>query len=234
MLVVILLLSCVFAVAEGPKPILFQNIPWGTDYTSVDNTLSDLKLWQIKGEAFDTKPMEDITWNRYIGKTKFEYTDINIIAHAFNKEMNVAGYTTSDIVLYFAYTPVDGVLTHEDKDTALYGATYQFEPADTDSMVSDLKSKLISIYGEPNRAGSDTDFVKNSYEITVWTDTNGGVLVLGVQHAPSDSTLYKDTIWISYIYSEADNWLQAASDAEKAAALAAQSAVSGNGDVSGL
>lgn len=130
---------------ELPKQeILFRGINWGTSFSDVEKLLPDLGLWGIYGEAFKTMSVDDIILGDYEG-IDFEYTDINIIGETTNNVVNVAGYETSDIELYFAYVPVNGILTKEEQHSALYGARYTFEPINLKNMSDDLINKLTSL-----------------------------------------------------------------------------------------
>ena len=79
----------------------------------------------------------------YTKEFDFEYHDINIPATAWNKEFMVAGYKTTGVTLHFAYKVIDGVITHKEEDTLLYGAQYEFTPVDSKAMVSDRKTNCL-------------------------------------------------------------------------------------------
>ena len=143
----------------------------GSSYSKVDEQHDELGLWNLSGEAFRTYSLDDIAIRDYSG-IDFEYSDINIIGCCNNKETVVAGYTTSDICLYFVYVPINGFLTHEERDSALYAAKYTFEPADIDSMSTDLIDKLTSIYGTPDDTDDGSDLWNDKYHYTFWFGNN--------------------------------------------------------------
>ena len=219
---------------EGEKEILFRDVPWGTSYTEANSLLSDLDLWNLSGEAFQTKSIDDITLGDYKG-IDFEYTDINIIANAMNGEVEVAGYTTDSVELDFAYVPNNGVLNKTEDESALYGAQYTFLPRNLSEMSADLINKLSSLYGEPSETKNDSDWLGLKYTYTFWKGANDTEVVLRTQDASADMTdLYDDEIVISYVWLKGDELLQAASDTLAGTANANESAVYGNDLTNGL
>jgi hypothetical protein len=230
----IMLLMFAFNTVARADEILFRNLPWGSTLTSVTET-TGFKFTKIHGESYKTYSVDAVLHGDYDG-LKFEYTDINLIANVRSpsKEQNVAGFTTSDMVLYFAYIPDDGTMVYEDDHTALYGARYIFEPTDIDGMAADLMRKLSSLYGEPTKKSSDSDWMNNKYVHTYWEGDNNTVVVLREQHADSTSTLYHDEIQIGYAWRNGDIMLQDASDTIKAALSSLESDNYGSNDTSGL
>lgn len=218
-----------------PVPeILFCNIPWGTSFSVVDEELGELGLWGISGENYKTMSVDDIILGDYHG-IDFEYSDINIIGNAYNGEIDVAGYTTSEVKLYFAFIPVNGILTKEDDASALYGAQYVFQPKNLNQMESDLIEKLTSLYGEPSKTASDSDIWGIKYYYTYWYGGNSTQVVLKKTDASNDSTnLYNDEIVISYVWTEGDELLQNASDILKKEAEKKEADSYGNGKTNGL
>ena len=216
------------------EEILFRDIPWGMSYVEVDEMLGEIGLWGLSGESYRTFSVDEVVLGDYKG-LDFEYSDINIIGNSTNGELEVAGYTTTDTSLYFAYIPVDGILTKEDKDSALYGAQYVFEPKNLEQMSVDLISKLKNIYGEPGKTTKDTDIYGNEYTYTYWYGQNETELVLRVLDTTNGVTeLYEDEIVISYVWRKGDEMLQTASDILKAAAEEKEAESYGNGEISGL
>lgn len=214
--------------------ILFMEIPWGTNYTTVDRDHGELNIWAISGENFKTYSIDDIVLGDYQG-IDFEYTDINIIANALTGEIDVAGYTTSKVVLYFAYIPVGGKLTKTEKDSALYGAQYVFEPKNLKVMSADLIEKLSLVYGKPDKETKDTDIWGNKYTYTWWYGPNNANIVLKQTDSSKDSTgFYSDEIIISYVWLKGDELLQNASDILKKEAIEKESESYGNNSTNGL
>lgn len=216
------------------KEILFKDIPWGTNYTEVDRALPELNLWTLTGDAYMTFSTDEIVLGEYQG-IDFEYSDINIIASAFNGENEVAGYTTSSTSLYFAYVPVDGVLTKTENDSALYGAQYVFTPQNLDAMSEDLIEKLSSVYGEPSERINDKDMWDNEYEYVYWYGQNNTELVMKIVNTQNDTTgVYDNEIVLSYVWRDGDKLLQQASDILKKEAIQNEEEIYGNDSVEGL
>lgn len=166
---------------------------------------------------------------------EFTYGGINMTAKPFmNKETQVAGYTTSDIELYYAFTSMDGVQNQNYDDTALYGARYTFEPSDVQGMTADLKEKLSSIYGEPDETKEDTDLWGNKTTVVYWHGSNDTVVALRSVNTENDSTDLYDEITIGYAWEKGDELLQSIDALMKGDATAGEAAIFGNGDTSGL
>lgn len=221
--------------AEEEKEILFRDIPWGTSYTDVDNQNPDFGLWPIEGDSFISPSVDAILLDNNYEGIDFEYGDINIIGNTFDFTPNVAGYTASEVTLYFAYTSQDTTLSKTEQDSALYGAKYKFEAMDLESMANDLVSKLTSLYGDPEETTNDKDIWGNKSTFTHWKGANDTELMLKTTDASEDTTGFcSDEIVISYAWREGDTLLQTASDILKAEAQGAEAEVYGNDDVSGL
>lgn len=209
-------LGCNISLAsEGEKEITFRDIPWGTAFPAVDEQLGSWELWNMNDELLKTYSADDILLGDYKG-IDFEYSGMNIISNAFNGEQSVAGYTTSGIKLYFAFLPVDGYLTYDESDTALYGAQYEFKPTNREEMYNDLTNKLSELYGEPAKVTDDSDMWGNAYTYTYWYGANDTELVLRCTDATNDTTdFYDDEIFVSYVWRGGDDLLQQGSDAIK-------------------
>ncbi|MBR4084158.1 MAG: hypothetical protein IKK33_07730 [Lachnospiraceae bacterium] len=216
------------------KEILFMNIPWGTSFTKVDEMHGELELWGLSGDSYKTYSVDDIILGEYEG-IDFEYDDINIIGNCFNSEVEVAGYTTQKVALYFAYNIVDGTLPKTENESSLYGGQYIFDTENLDGMYSDLKDKLTSLYGEPSKTTQRTDYLDISYTYTWWYGLNNTVVVLKSQDASNDTTdLFDDEITISYAWMNGDELLQNASDCLKQNALNEEESNYGSNNTSGL
>lgn len=214
------------------KEIVFRGIPWGTSYAEVKKILSDTNWFEFTGFDMWTYSTESIL-NDASGDAGFEYLDIELQCAAMDPNWIVAGYQTDGVTLYFAFTPSD-VGLNRDKDSArLYGATYRFEPADVHAAADDLVEKLSSLYGEHAGKKDCPTYGENVKYTYLWSGLNSHVQ-LGVMDYVPDAEYVNDSLWISYVTDDGDEWLQAASDALKAAALTEQNAVTGNGDTSGL
>lgn len=216
------------------KEILFMETPWGISYTEFNNLHNELGVWALSGEMYKTYSIDDIVLNDYEG-IDFEYSDINIIGNCYNGEVDVAGYTTKSISLYFSYIAANEVLTKTENDSAFYGARYEFEPTNVNEMYSDLTKKLSSVYGEPYKNSSYVDMFKNKYNYTYWYGQNDTMLVLKSVNTENDTTdLYEDEIYISYVWLKGDELLLQASDTLKQEAINKEKEIYGNNSTNGL
>lgn len=219
---------------EMKKEIIFMDTPWGVSYEEVNKKFPDYNIMCLAGEHYKTMSCDDILLGDYNG-IDFEYSDINIIGSALKKEVEIAGYVTSDLNFYFSYIPVDGVLTKTEKDSSFYGAQYVFSPKDLKKMKKDLLEKLTSLYGEPSKSNKDSDLWGNKFTYTYWYGANDTELVLKTQDSSEDSTeLYEDEICISYIWRKGDELLQNASDLLKKQAIKEEAEAYNNTNTDGL
>lgn len=220
-------------VVRSEAEITFKDIPWGTTFSEVDSTLSQLRLWNITGEDFKQYSVDDILIGDYKG-IDFEYSGINVISMAMNGEQGVAGYTTSGIELYFAYVPVNGYLTYNEDDSVLYGAQYKFEPTDLELMYSDLVQKISGIYGDPYNTTEDYGILGSRYTYTFWYGKNDTELVLRAEDNSNNALDLPNEIYISYAWRYGDTLLQNASDAVKKEKLDAEIDAQESGNTDGL
>ena len=217
---------------KQPKPeITFRNIPWGTSYPDATSAIPEIAFAPFHGEIFKTYSVDQIITGKGI---TFEYTDINISASSIASSISVAGYETSKVELFFAYTPKNGILTKKEEDTALYGAMYEFEPVNTESMSKDLLQKLSSVYGEPDSTSYDSNIFGGITKYTYWSGANNTLLVLCVQDESNSSWKSSEKVRIIYAWRDGDELLQQASDCLKEEAIRSEESKYGNGNVNGL
>ena len=76
--------------------------PWGTSYVDFKNNHGELGISGMSGENYRTFSVDEVVLGDYKG-IDFEYNDINIIGNCYNDEIDVAGYTTKEISVYFVY-----------------------------------------------------------------------------------------------------------------------------------
>ncbi len=220
-------------IEELKSEILFQNVKWGTSFPEINNKFSNWKLLNLHGEGYQTYSTDDILLGSYKG-LRFDYSGINVISSAL-KQQEIAGYTTSEINLYFAFLPVDGCLTYSESDTSLYGAQYVFKPTDLNAVYEDLKNKLSQQYGTPSKVTYDKDLRNNEYSYTYWYGENDTELVLkGLCGEIDTSGYYDDKIYISYVWRNGDTLLKNASDAVKAEKNSKEKDAQSNNNTNGL
>ena len=227
-----LMIPAALASTEYENEIQFRSTPWGISFTEADEVFSEYGLMGMTGESMKFYPIVQLYSDTYDWDSSPEYHDINIIGNCWNKEFEVAGYKTSDIRLHFAYKVVDGVITHEEPDSMMYGAQYIFEPADADSMVNDLTSKLSGLYGDIDKDGTRSLNGIWDYKWWIWNGANNTAVSLTWEDCINGE--YKDKVWISYFTNEGDDWLYAASDGEKERLLREERAGAASGNTDGL
>lgn len=213
------------------EEIVFRGIPWGTSYENATSQVPDVNFVSYQGESIKTYSVEEIVYGFGI---RFEYTDINIKAHNLFGSVCIAGYDTSSVDLFFAYVPVDGSLTKLDRDSALYAASYEFDPIDTKAMAKDLKEKLSAMYGDPSETSHGEDFWGGAVDYTYWYGANDTLLVLCVDDESESRWKLSERIRIVYAWREGDRLLQEASDCLEREAIASEKSKFGNGNTNGL
>ncbi len=177
-----LCLVCIFSNVNAlayDKTIEFRNIPWKTNYDTAVSMVG-IKFHEMSGEIFYAMPVKDILFGQGAGSYKFENNDINIwaangIFSLVTSDITVGGFSPASINMYFAYTPVNGILTQETKDSALYAASYTITESSDVDVLSNIKNKLISIYGEADTVGT---YNNDGYQYIIWDGANDTVLVL--------------------------------------------------------
>lgn len=204
------------------KEILFRNIPWGTSFSEIETQNPVWGLYSYGGDFYDVKSVSNIL--TFSGYTKqYEFTDIRIYGDAENGAVNVAGFTTTDIRLFFARLPVEGILSKEEKDTALYGARYEFENMDNiDAMEAELIRKLTQLYGVEGTVSVMDGWSGTSEKYVYWYGANQTAVCLKTVRAKNAD---EDSLYISYAWLRGDELLQNANDAEVARINAENEAV---------
>ena len=150
-------------------------------------------------------------------------------------DVDVAGYSTPYLNFYYSYNINENKIDFDDSNTLLYGAQYEFEPQDIDSMYSDLFEKLSSVYGDPDKTESDTTQwgIKNTY--TWWYGANNTALVLRASDLSDyDDDLETNNIYISYVWQKGDELLKTADDTLSQMQMDGETEIYGNGSTNGL
>lgn len=225
----------VLAEERSEKEILFRDIPWGTNFLDTANYFEGYDLWDLSGDWTVNPSVDGVLLNNDNEGIDFEYNDINIIGNLYPGEMEVAGYTTKDVELHFAYTFKDDMLLKNKYYCALYGATYVFEPLNLEEMTQDLIAKLSSIYGDYAKESTDRDLFGSVYKYYYWYGVNDTELVLVSETVSEDmAELLSDTISISYAWRKGDELLQEANDYLKNEDINAEASSYGDSNTSGL
>lgn len=224
----------VLAEERSEKEILFRDIPWGITYAEACDLMPEFDWYTMYFYMMKTYSVDEIIYGDYEG-IDFENSGINMTAIPFyNKETSVAGYTTSNIDLYFSFPVINGIMAQDENNSIFYGARYEFEPENTDDMYDDLKTKLSSLYGNPIKEYSEADYLDIETTITVWEGANNTYVSLYADDVFDEVELWPDSLYISYAWGEGDAFLQAASDAVSAQAIEEESSIYGNDDLGGL
>jgi len=231
-LVLSLLLVGTIAFAQTDKEITFQDNAWGVSYTQINQKYSSYDIHDMSGKLIKTFSVDEVIKDD--GGLDFEYTDINVVGNAYTPESQVAGYTTTDVSFYFAYKPVNGILTKELSDTMMYAARYEFATSDLEVMEADLTTKLTGLYGEPDATDSGSNMWGTEFKYVYWYGANDTGVTLIVHHPSVNTFLSEDSIRLVYFTRQGDKWLQEASDAEAYKESLGKNATPDAGDSSGL
>ena len=186
-------------ISSQDTAIVFRNIPWGSTYSDTMSKMADTNTsWERLSPATGRKTtINQITEN---GIEFFEFDTYAYTYTSYNSsQIMVAGYKTSSITLYFAYSvDENGGLPMDQEHTQFYLAKYKFEPTDLVAMTADLKNKLSSLYGEVKFTESDNMVIDNHYYI--WTGSDNTVAVLQSEEYPTGSKY----IYVWYGWMKAD------------------------------
>ncbi len=156
--------------------ILFKDIPWGTNFATVQSLAPELNLQAFIDQTLPVYSVDDII---YGGITGVDYDSTGFMASAFaaNYQQPAFGYTTSSVYAYFVCPSADGVIDYNVANAMLYGVTYEFNTNDVGSIANDLKEQLTVTYGEPLQdydedsfSTKGSSFIFNLYDghFTIW------------------------------------------------------------------
>ena len=238
--VMVLALTSIFSsvtpvFAKTDKEILFRDIPWGTSFSDTKDLFPDQCLFGMQLDGINAMSTKEILTgmsddsNVYDGKICLYAQPLDIA------DVDVAGYSTPYLNFYYSYSINENKIDFDDSNTLLYGAQYEFEPQDIDSMYSDLLEKLSSVYGNPDKTESDTTQwgIKNIY--TWWYGANNTSLVLRASDLSDyDDDLENNKIYISYAWQKGDELLKTADDTISQSNSDTEASVYGNGSTNGL
>ena len=194
------------------------------------------EILYMLGEYNSNPSYEGLLFNNESKGINFKHTDITIFAVPYDCQIDVAGYTTEPVELYFVHTINNGILEKTVESSALYGAKYNFEAKNLEEMTNDLVNKLSSVYGEPEKNTSDIDWIGNQYTYYQWYGENNTGLSLISEKISDDfmSEYSYDSITISYAWENGDELLQAADDCRENEEIDAEASSYGSSDVNGL
>lgn len=161
--------------------ILFNNIPWGTNHFSANEMMKEM-------DGFIDMGLQNIpvAFNFLLGLDSglpaycYESDNIGGISWSTLNHMTVAGYEVDECRLLFASVETEDGYILSEENSVLYGAYYIFKKnLDIQNMKEDLLTKLITVYGEPNKIieyqiNENFDYTEYIY----WYGDNDSVLML--------------------------------------------------------
>lgn len=229
-------ISSVPVFASDSEEIRFRDIPWGASYTEVSQSMPEFDWNVMAFEEMRTYPTEEIITDVDDYSLGLENGYINtFVSPASIKKTEVAGYTTSDINLFFAYLPVNETLTRNDSDTAFYGARYIFNPENIEGMTNDLVEKLSSLYGDYDDVQEETNYMNLREKRIYWDGANNTqVVIRAVDSSTDTSGLFDNELWISYVWKDGDELLKQADQCVSQSNSDAEATIYGNNNTNGL
>lgn len=145
-------------VKVSDKEILFNDIPWGSNPTTVSELMGE--------DMFLSKDSFVKNWD-------FAYSPYTTGSHQgghilYDSNVEVAGYSV-DATMYFLYS-VDAGLNRSVEASQFYLASYEFNVVDLGATYDDLKKKLTALYGE----GTEEIDTSTHYQVAVVGDGYSG------------------------------------------------------------
>lgn len=168
--------------------IEFRDIPWGANYDKAVEKMG-IKFHERSGEFFYVEPVDDLVFGHGASGLQFQNNDLNIWAQnaVFSlvmSDIKIGGFSPTAINMYFAYIPVNGVLTRETKDSKMYAASYTLYESEDVDVLSNIYGRLVSIYGEESEKGTHNN---DGYVYYIWRGAEDTVLVLKAEQGRNNS-----------------------------------------------
>lgn len=174
--------------AQTPNQLLFRNIEWGTDATTVasilknqefpDPNISDLILWHDWGSNSLRLNGKDI------GIT-LDYDD-------FNDDFNIAGHKVRNISLIFLFGHGTDFVTYDNGKTTLLQVKATFETLDAKIVYDDLLIKLKALYGNPAKQYQENYSYQLYYAEWNGENSTGINLQCGLREDINGALVYQD------------------------------------------
>ena len=248
----ILLTIVILCGASIAEEIVFRGIPWGStaEYTCDELNTGGLSLFLTTAEEYSsiaTYRVRNIVSSSMYGNASSEQ-GLTAFALDYPKELKVAGYNPSTVMVWFVYRPHENELVYDNTFTAFYAGMYSFVPEDIECMYKDLQEKLMSVYGEHVIEGGhetiedilgEKEFIWSSFtpdqRTTIW-ETADSYLFLISNKMPDDADpmFYKDNITIVYAAKESDKWIDEAFTAQRKTNQRLEKEKYGDGNTDGL
>ena len=193
-------------VYEPGTPILFRNVPWGSDMATVIEK-GGFARYSKKFKSPNAF-CDQLTADYLNGYFPYDGCQTGFSVTTKPSGFDVEGYKPDYASMVFAYGSEDGKIVTDREKAQLILGQYSFYPQDaikSSNAVRDLTTKLTRLYGKPIQTG-DTPRKEGavtfdwSNKHTVWMDDNGNEVVLS----------YTDySIRLNYIWAKADKRLKA-------------------------
>ncbi|MFA5546415.1 MAG: hypothetical protein WDA14_12270 [Sphaerochaetaceae bacterium] len=162
-LIFIFLCSIIFG-AQTSNQLLFRNIEWGTDATTVASILKD--------QGFpDPNISDSILWHDWGSDSlRFNGKDIGIsLNYFFDDDFTIAGHEVRIITLIFLYGHGSDFITYDHGKTTFLQAMITFDTLDAKIVYDDLLLKLKTLYGNPVK-----NYAEKTYYQFYYAEWNGG------------------------------------------------------------
>ncbi len=150
--------------------ILFRGLPWGANIDEFKQSIN-AATWGAEDSEVTL-----VSWEEYKKDTDRLIVDLSGIGglptgwsyseYHFEQEspIKVAGYNVLAVAGYFMYGTDGDTVLRDSHSSRLYLAEYLFNVLDANGTFDDLKSKLISLYGE----GKTAYFEGSAYNSETW------------------------------------------------------------------
>lgn len=210
--------------------ILFNEIPWKSNFTQSEEKMKKNDGYK-NGAIFKGvihSPYYFLCGN---GKKNYEgsdYSEIGGITRTVFDEMKIAGYNVSDCAMCFVGIEKNGVYILSDEDSILYAACYTIESTNVKTTKEDLKIKISSIYGDPDKTMEIEPYANApiTEEFIYWYGANDTVLVLSSDEG--------GRITLSYVWLGGEELLKNALDSVENAQSESEEGIYGDGNTNGL
>lgn len=162
--------------AETKEEIKFRDFEWGGNYNETALKIEGLD-YPLKfddggltaGQSVDQVINETGT----LYNAKYHIHGCASSGFSNDAKINVAGYTTRALYLYYAFPVENGVILANQDDAKFYCGEYCFVTTEPDLMIKDLKGKMTDLYGQ-----CDAEKTKGDLTSYCWYGANKTVVAL--------------------------------------------------------
>ncbi len=162
--------------AETREEIRFRDFEWGGNYNETALKIDGLD-YPLKFDDGGLSAGQSV--DQVINKTgtlyNAKYRIHGCASSGFSNDakINVAGYTTREIYLYYAFPVENGVILASQDDARFYCGEYCFVTTEPELMIKDLKEKMSVLYGQ-----CDGEKTKGDLTSYYWYGANKTVAAL--------------------------------------------------------